>query len=252
MSRIAFISDIHGNLHALRAVLTEIDAYQVDEIVCLGDVVGYGPEPGACLELVHERCATVIRGNHEEAVLAPAQARTFNSYARAAIKWTCGTLTQTHFDLINEMPTWARLRAGLGCVHDSPVPLADPGYLRTTRDAEIALGAMEHQWCFIGHTHIPAVFALNAGHDAREARRLVPFPGSPMRLDTNVRYIMNPGSVGQPRDGDWRASWGLLELELDRSHFTIQRVAYEVAAVEHAICSAGLPEPLGSRLRIGA
>ena len=250
MSRIAFISDIHGNLHALRAVLSEIDEQRVEEIVCLGDVVGYGPEPRACLELVHERCVTAIRGNHEEAVLAPVQARTFNPYARVALQWTCGMLDQRHLDLVKEMPTWASLGQGIGCVHDSPVPVEDPGYLRTTAQAETALHEMEQQWCFIGHTHIPAIFALEQGRELHRARRIVPFPGKAIQLLPSFRYIINPGSVGQPRDGDWRASWGLLETDL--AQFTVQRVAYEVAAVESAISSAGLPETLGSRLRLGA
>ena len=250
MSRIAFISDIHGNMHALRAVLSEIDESDVEEIVCLGDVVGYGPEPGACLELVHERCATVIRGNHEDAVLAPIHARSFNPYARTALEWTCERLSQHQFDLVQRTPTWASLGQGISCVHDSPVPIEDPDYLRRTADAETALHTMEGRICFIGHTHIPAVFALERHAEMSRTRRIVPFPGKPIQLDPDCRYIMNPGSVGQPRDGDWRASWGMLDTE--QAQFSIARVAYEVAAVESAISMAGLPQPLGSRLRLGA
>jgi predicted phosphodiesterase len=250
VSRIALISDIHGNLHALRAVLSDIEKHGVEEIICLGDVVGYGPEPGACLELVNERCVAAIRGNHEEAVLSPAQARMFNPQARAALVWTCDRLEKRHVDLIAEMPTWVRRGNGIICVHDAPVPVEDPGYVRTTAEAETVLQTMEATWCFIGHTHIPAVFALGTDKTRWRACRSIPFPGEVIELSTESRYLVNPGSVGQPRDGDWRASWGLLEL--DPGRFSVQRVAYEVAAVQSAISSAGLPHVLGSRLRIGA
>lgn len=250
MSRIALISDIHGNLLALRAVLSDIEKHDVEEIICLGDVVGYGPEPGACLELVTERCAATIRGNHEEAVLSPSQARMFNPQARAALAWTCESLEMRHLDLIAEMPTWVRRGKDLICVHDAPVPVENPGYVRTTAEAETVLLMMEPKWCFIGHTHVPAIFSLGTDEPVRRARRSIPFPGVEIVLSTELRYLINPGSVGQPRDGDWRASWGLLELDPDR--FSVQRVAYEVAAVQSAINSAGLPHVLGSRLRIGA
>lgn len=250
MTRIAFISDIHGNLHALRAVLADIDACGVDEIVCLGDTIGYGPAPGACLDLVEERCVASIRGNHEDAVLVPDQARMFNPHARAALDWTSDTIEERHVEAIGLMPTWIKRGSEIICVHDAPVPVEDPGYLRCTKDVENVLASMQATWCFIGHTHIPAVFAHDMDESGSTVRRVVPFPSNPVTLESGSRYILNPGSVGQPRDGDWRASWALLEL--DDARFTINRIGYEVSAVAEAINTAGLPRVLGSRLRIGA
>ena len=250
MSRIGVISDIHGNLHALRAVLDDLDSTGVDGIICLGDVVGYGPHPGECLELVQERCMGCVRGNHEEAVLDPEQGVNFNPQARAALAYTVSRLEPHHLEIIEKMPCWANLDAGTVCVHDAPVPVPCPGYVSSTEVAARVLVSMTDTCCLFGHTHVPAVFTIQRGAPESTARRLVPFVDEPISFRSESNYLLNPGSVGQPRDDDWRASWGLLDQA--RGSFSIRRVGYEVGLVQSEIVSVGLPTMLGSRLRVGA
>lgn len=250
MPRLGVVSDIHGNLHALQAVLADIDSVGVDMVICLGDVVGYGPNPGECLELVEQRCAHCVIGNHEEALLRPSEATRFNAQARRALEYTTSRLTPAQLEIIDKMPCWASFGDQLVCVHDAPTPVPGNGYVRTTRIASRVLATMSARICLFGHTHVPAVFMLPEGASDLEARRLVPFSGQSIRLAADCRYMINPGSVGQPRDGDCRASWGLLDLDV--REFRIHRVEYEVARVQKEIDSVGLPTILGSRLRIGA
>lgn len=251
MIRTAFISDIHGNLSALRAVLKAIDHVGVDRIICLGDVVGYGPEPGACLDLVAQRCSACVRGNHEEAVLTPSQGETFNASARAALTFTTKALEARHLAQIQAMPSWASLAQDVVCVHDSPVPVEQSGYVRAAAVAERVLWRMCERWSFVGHTHLPAIFA---GGPRTRAVRIAPFPGEWVSFESHRRYLVNPGSVGQPRDGDARASWGLLESNnsMQVGRFRVERVVYGVDAVCDAIRGVGLPEALGRRLLVGA
>jgi predicted phosphodiesterase len=250
VSRIGVISDIHGNLHALRAVLADIETVGVDGIVCLGDVVGYGPHPGECLELVQECCMGCVMGNHEEAVLNPEQGVFFNPQAQAALEFTVSRLEPHHLKIIEDMPCWANLESGTVCVHDAPVPVPCPGYVSSTEIAARVLVSMTDTRCLFGHTHVPAAFSIRKGAPESSARRLVPFADEPIRFRGDWNYLLNPGSVGQPRDDDWRASWGILDQ--GRRCFSIRRVAYEVGLVQSEIELAGLPAMLGSRLRIGA
>ena len=250
MPRFGVVSDIHGNLHALQAVLADIDSHGVDEVICLGDVLGYGPDPGACLELVSSRCAYCVIGNHEEAVLRPSEAGRFNAQARAALEYTTNRLTPGQMAIVESMPCWASFGNDMICVHDAPTPVPGNGYVRTTGIASRVLATMGARLCLFGHTHVPAVFGLQDGAPEHRARRQVPFCGRSIRLAPDCRYLLNPGSVGQPRDGDWRASWALLDTEA--SAFTIHRVDYEVGRVQRAIDSVGLPSILGQRLRLGA
>lgn len=250
MSRIAIISDVHGNALALRAVLEDISWCSVDRVVCLGDVVGYGPDPSECLSLVEEHCEVCIRGNHEDAILVPEQASGFNNKARAALSWTASRLELPELNQIRSMPTWYHLDSDIVCVHDSPVPQDGHGYIRSRTDATPVLHAMDHRICLFGHTHLPAIFTVDPARRNVRASRLLPRTGELVRLDRGGRYLLNPGSVGQPRDGDWRASWGLLDLEA--MNFSTHRSAYEVSSVRHAIACAGLPSSLGERLLIGA
>ena len=250
MTRIALISDIHGNALALRAVLEDISWRSVDRIVCLGDVVEYGPEPAECLDLVKEHCEICIRGNHEDALLVPRQAAGFNAHAQAALKWTASKLDLQAMSEIRSMPTWSHLDDDVVCVHDSPVPQDGHGYIRSRSDATPVLRSMEDRICLFGHTHLPSVFTIDQERRLARASRLHPKTGDLIHLDGAGKYLLNPGSVGQPRDGDWRASWGILDLSA--TTFSTHRSAYEVSSVRHAIACAGLPSSLGERLLIGA
>lgn len=258
MSRYAIISDIHGNLHAFEAILEGMTDLGIEAVVCLGDIVGYGPHPGPCLDLV-VRCASVcVRGNHDEAVVDPDVAACFNGAARAAILWTRDQLGPLHLHQLAQLRPAARLPLEGGeellCVHDSPWP-GPTDYVHDKVIAANAFRGVDVPICLLGHTHVPLVFETAE----RDPERLLgptdldahlPADGVPIALDPERRYICNPGSVGQPRDCDPRASFAVLDTE-ERT-FTVHRRAYDVAAAQQASMEAGLPGILAERLAVGA
>ncbi len=252
MAKVAVISDIHGNLPALEAVLAEIRREEVDEILCLGDVVGYGADPAACLERVWDECTVLVRGNHEEAVLTPAAARSFNPVARFAIEWTRKTLGWDHLAMIKSMTNVFEGGDRLTLVHDSPVPTAGGGYLHDARTAAIAFRGFDSRICIVGHTHVPVAFvAPRIGTiEPAEVDTVDLSDADEWAWPADGRVILNPGSVGQPRDGDPRASIGILDLE--RGTFGIRRVEYDVVRAQSDLRRAGLPSLLGDRLAVGA
>lgn len=253
MTRLAVISDIHGNLHALRAVIKRLDAMGIEEIVCLGDVVGYGPEPGRCLDLVLKRCRQVVRGNHEDAVTDPRLATSFNPVARRAIEWTRRSLLDRHLEMLRLLPRLAFVGDSVMAIHDTPVgPIG--GYVYHPRDAARAFKGVDTRVCLVGHTHVPAIFeAQSTGKEpvrASDVTNSILNNGAAARLRSGRRYILNPGAVGQPRDGDPRASFGVLDTR--RWTFTLHREEYDVDAARRATEQAGLPASLSQRLAIGA
>jgi len=259
MARYAIISDIHGNLPAFQAVLGRIAEIGVERIICLGDVVGYGPRPGACLELVARHCHDVIRGNHEDALLDPRVATGFNGAARQAIAWTSRRLTPAHRRWVGKLP--AMIESGpdgsVICVHDSPVP-GPTDYIHDRAVAAMAFRGVDTPICLVGHTHVPVVFETADPDPATPltASNLLSHrveDGLPVRIENGGRAICNPGSVGQPRDGDARSSFATIDFEPGGAHvFTVHRVAYDVAAARRELQAAGLPPVLGERLAIGA
>jgi predicted phosphodiesterase len=258
MSRFAIISDIHGNVHALESVLERIASLRVDAVICLGDIVGYGPNPGECLEQVVRNCDIIIQGNHEEAVVDPKAAATFNGAARDAINWTRRAMTPLHVAAMRRLPKIAHIGEHVMCVHDSPVP-GPTDYIHDKNIAALAFRGVEMPICLIGHTHVPMVFeAPTLDPDetltAPELIAYLPFDGSRIELDDDRRYICNPGSVGQPRDCDPRASFGVLELANgdQPASFTVYRQEYDIAAAQIASHRAGLPTILADRLALGA
>ncbi len=253
MSRFAVISDIHGNLHALQAVLARIDRLSVDEILCLGDIVGYGPHPGRCLDLVMRCCSSTVRGNHDEAIINPQREAEFNGLAREAIVWTREALGPLHKDALCRLREVDRPHALVTCVHDCPVR-GPSDYVHDSYMAAMAFGGLTTPICLLGHTHVPLVFeAPGAGpaevSPADVIAHLTP-DGQGIELAGDRRYICNPGSVGQPRDADPRASFAVLDLRART--FTVHRTAYDLEAARLATEEAGLPSVLGDRLAIGA
>ena len=261
MPRLAIISDIHGNAHALEAVLARIDMLEVDQIICLGDIVGYGPNPGGCLELVVRHCNVIIQGNHEEAAIDPSQADIFNGAAKEAIIWTRQHMQALHLAALRRLPKTANVGESILCVHDNPVP-GPSDYIHDKQVAALAFRGVDVPVCLIGHTHVPMVFEAPSldPDDTLTAPELVaylPFDGQPIDLDSDRRYLCNPGSVGQPRDCDPRASFGLLEYEkangtLHGARFRVLRQDYDIAAAQLASHKAGLPTILADRLALGA
>ncbi len=257
MPRIAVISDIHGNAHALEAVLARIADLNVDDVVCLGDMVGYGPNPGDCLEMVVRHCGVIIQGNHEEAAIDPNQAAMFNGAAKEAILWTRKHMSALHLAALRRLPKSASLGEQVMCVHDNPVP-GPTDYIHDKEIAALAFRGVDLPVCLIGHTHVPMVFEAptldpDDTFTAPELIAYLPFNGQPIELEPDRRYICNPGSVGQPRDCDPRASFALLDLDSSGGGtFQVMRQDYDIAGAQLASHRAGLPTILADRLALGA
>jgi predicted phosphodiesterase len=254
VTRYAVISDIHANLHALHAAFARIDELEVDDVICLGDIVGYGPDPDRCLDLVTRRCGVSVMGNHDLAVLDPAYVAGFNVTAREALRWTRDILEPMHLDALNRMRELEYIGRTITCVHDNPLPCSMT-YIYDQQAATLAFRALTTPIALVGHTHLPMVFETRSTHvgDALtpgDVGAHVPRDGVPVALDPAARTICNPGSVGQPRDGDPRAS--LAVLDLDDWTFTVHRVRYDIAATQLASQKRGLPAVLAHRLAVGA
>jgi predicted phosphodiesterase len=252
MKRYAIISDIHGNVHALRAVLARMAQLDVQEVICLGDIVGYGPSPNECLDLVVKFCSVSVRGNHDEAVIDLRCASQFNGAARLAIHWTHDVLGPLHRDALNRLKYVEHIDDCVTCVHDCPVP-APSDYVHDATMAAMAFSGMTTPICLLGHTHVPLVFETDITTGPVSAGDVVTHitcDGVSIPLEPDRRYICNPGSVGQPRDADPRASFAVLDLN-DRT-FTVHREAYDIAAAQLETQEAGLPNILAERLAMGA
>jgi diadenosine tetraphosphatase ApaH/serine/threonine PP2A family protein phosphatase len=238
--RVAVLSDIHANLVALEAVLASIGT--VDAIWHLGDIVGYGPEPDAVVGRLAEVGATGVAGNHDRAAIGGREIDWFNPDARAAMEWTRTRITVTTRSWLRALPE-RRTEAGLTLVHGSP---RDPiwEYIVSLAVARVNLEVLDTPIGLFGHTHLPMVWTERDGR----VEPISPVVGSTFGL-AGRHALLNPGSVGQPRDGDSRASW--LELDLDAGVATWRRVAYDVGSVQAAIRDSGLPPRLADRLQYG-
>jgi len=241
LAQIAVISDIHGNLEALEQVLKAIDEAGVDRIFCLGDVVGYGPDPGPCVERVAERCVKAVAGNHEYAVLGRINTDYFNPLARQATHWTRDVLSEAQKEQIGAYPL-THVEGPCTFVHgtlDAP-DLFD--YIQTSYEAHLSLECLETRVCFIGHSHVPIVFLQREG--------AIEFTTDPIvDLRPCEKSIVNVGSVGQPRDGNPDACFVLYDLETEQAE--VRRVPYDLATTQSKIIAAGLPEFLAERLATG-
>lgn len=249
MARLALISDIHANLEALQSVLADVEHLGADRIICLGDVVGYGPDPAACVEIVYDLCEVTIVGNHDEAAIQSDAPGGFNPAALASILFTRESLTRIHKNTIR---AWEqrRLVEGVALTHGS-FGRERYAYLTSTAAIAESIGGMGARIGAIGHTHVPAFYACAPQvRTRRDVQEIDLIPGAPTPLDTGLRHILNPGSVGQPRDRNPDASWALLDTATHT--FELRRVPYDVETVEAKIRSAGLPNFLGERLHLGA
>ncbi|HEX9967067.1 MAG TPA: metallophosphoesterase family protein [Solirubrobacterales bacterium] len=244
--RIAAITDVHANLPALEATLAAIDAAEVEEIWCLGDVVGYGAQPDECAELVRERCAVCLVGNHDLAVLGTLDVGAFSEAAAAAVWWTRDRVSATTLELLRDLEP-RESRAGVALSHASP---RDPiwEYVLSTEQADACLDAQSERIGLIGHSHVALFFARPADPEHGEIRGAEAGDGTLLQLDGGD-WLINPGSVGPPRDGDPRAAW--LELDTEELTARFHRAEYDVEAAAAAIVAAGLPRRLAARLRVG-
>ena len=244
--RVAVLSDIHSNRQALEAVLATVEEAGVDQAWCLGDMVGYGADPDACTALVRERCDTCLVGNHDLAVLGALDISTFSETAAAAVEWTRENVAEETLAFLGELEPTASLQ-GVGLFHASP---RDPiwEYVISTDQAEAGLDAQEERVGLIGHSHIALFFCRDPNGRPGYAQGAQAEDGLGIELPDG-QWLLNPGSVGQPRDGDPRAAW----LELDTAAWTARwhRVEYDIAAAATAIRAAGLPPALADRLEVG-
>lgn len=246
--RLAIVSDIHANLPALEAVVDDVTGAGIERIWCLGDVVGYGAEPDACAALVAERCELCLVGNHDLAVLGALDISSFSPAAAEAVRWTREQARPETISFLEGLEP-ADTEREPAVYHASP---RDPiwEYVLWPEQAAECIEAQERRVSLIGHSHVALFFALPDEGDepAREARGAQAAAGTRLELDRG-RWLINPGSVGQPRDGDPRAAW----LELDTREWTASyhRAAYDIDRAADAIAVAGLPEHLARRLYVG-
>lgn len=233
--RFAIISDIHSNLEALEKAFEIIEKKNIDEIVCLGDLVGYGASPNECVELTRKRTSHVLLGNHDQAAFDLSQTEHFNRHARTAAYWTNQTLTQENLEYLKALPLQCTL-GDLTFVHASPKEPSQWEYVFSAHEAKSNFEYFRTRLCLIGHTHIPGIFPEN-------------LKTQKSRLSSDNRYIINVGSIGQPRDGNWRLSFGLF----DTSAWTYEliRSEYDVQAASEKIVAADLPRFLADRLLVG-
>ena len=243
----AILGDIHANLQALEAVLADAREYGCGEFHCLGDVVGYNANPAECVEIVRNLPGACVLGNHDEAAAGAEGLQDFSPNAAASIEWTRGQLSADHKAWLSELRPQRQIR-NTTFVHatlDSPTSW---GYVRTPAEAEMSLACQRTPLCFIGHTHVPKAFGQGIGE-------LLLFDqnsetGEGIQLPKSPKLLINAGSVGQPRDGDWRAAYLIHDEE--SGGLWLRRVEYDVEAARNAVLAAGLPPRLAERLKTGS
>ncbi len=237
----AIVSDIHGNLEALEAVLADIGRHQPASMVCLGDFVGYGASPNECIDRLRPLIEHAVVGNHDLAACGKLKLTYFNSNAALAAQWTESALTDENLQYLRDLPFAVQWRDTL-LVHASPAQPEDWHYVLSPVEAQMEMDAYHEAVCFIGHSHYPGNFDRHNEH-VRYSR------GPEVRLEKGHRYLVNVGSVGQPRDGDPRAAYLLFDdLERVLRHV---RIEYDIAGAMRRILAAGLPRFLAERLQWG-
>jgi len=238
--RLAIISDVHSNLEAFEAVLADAKESECSQFVCLGDVVGYNANPHECVERVREMDCPIVKGNHDEQASLFESSRDFNEMAEAAIQWTRDNLTDSDKEWLRGLEFQKQVR-DFTIVHatlDSPEQW---GYVFNNLDAAASFTCQQTALCFFGHTHVPMAFVRDEGVQRQRLDKL--------RIDSNKKYFINAGSVGQPRDGDWRAAYCIYDIE--NGVVEQRRVRYDLQTAQKRIIDAELPRLLAERLAIG-
>lgn len=241
--RILVMSDLHANYTALEAVLK--DAGEVDETWCLGDLVGYGPDPNAVVEEVREiKNLTCLLGNHDVAVIGRMPLETFNGEARRSLAYHEKVLSASNMDYMRSLPTQTKVRGEATLAHGSP---RDPlwEYILNTLSARLNFDHFDTPWCFVGHSHIQCMFALDAEKDRVTLEHVKP----DVTISLRPKLILNPGSVGQPRDRDPRAAYAIYDTAART--WTPRRAVYNIPEVQERIRAAGLPEKHAARIAEG-
>jgi predicted phosphodiesterase len=244
--RYLILSDLHANMEALGAVLDDAEG-RYDEVLCCGDLVGYGADPNAVVKWVREHCSITVRGNHDKACTGLDDLEWFNPVARSAALWTLETLTPENAEWTRDLPRGPIVRDQFEVVHGSPCD--EDEYVLAAEEAEQAFGYLETRLAFFGHTHIQGGYIWNQSRVETIARPSLRGNRHIMEIDPGCAYLINPGSVGQPRDGDPRAAYALYDS--DAQMVTYCRVPYDIVTAQRKIRDSGLPPMLADRLAVG-
>jgi predicted phosphodiesterase len=244
--RYLIVSDLHANREGLDAVLQHA-AGRYDQALCCGDLVGYGADPNYIVEWVRANCAQTVRGNHDRACTGMEDLEWFNPVAKQAAQWTQAALTPENAEWTRNLPKGPLIYDGLQLIHGAPFD--EDEYVMAVDEAGNSFGYLETRVAFFGHTHVQGGFIWNHSRvetiqrtSARSERQL-------LQIDPDCAYLVNPGSTGQPRDGDPRAAYALFDS--DASMLTYYRTAYDIAGAQKRIRNAGLPTILADRLSVG-
>ena len=239
--RFAIFGDIHANLEALNAVLADAKAHGVTHYVCLGDVVGYAANPGECLEIVRSLECPVVQGNHDEQACANDDLAGFNPLAQHAIDWTRQQLSTEQKDWLRALKLVRQVR-DFTIVHATLDTPQRWGYIFNQLDAEASFNYQHTQLCFYGHTHAPKAYVREGTHVRGQTFES-------LLIEAGKKYFVNVGSVGQPRDGDWHASYCLYTPA--EQAIQLRRLEYDIWSAQDKILAAGLPQRLADRLALG-
>jgi predicted phosphodiesterase len=239
--RIAIISDIHANIEALESVLADIKSQKADEIICLGDIVGYGANPNECIDLVKKSCSLIILGNHDAAAIGLLSTDHFNVHAKIAIDWTSENLSPDSQSFLRSLPLKEN-KYSHAFVHATPYEPNMWYYITSLEEAAFNFQFFETVFCFVGHTHIPIIIVLENEkevyvHQSNEIK----YPEM-----TQARFLINVGSVGQPRDRNSKACYGILDT--DTELFSYVRVAYDITKTQNKMRKIKMPDFLVTRL----
>ncbi|MDH3196657.1 MAG: metallophosphoesterase family protein [Candidatus Krumholzibacteria bacterium] len=238
--RYLLISDVHANFEALQATLDVADRLEPFQLMCLGDIVGYGADPSACLDALGDRSNLILAGNHDLAVAGVVPFQDFNPIARQSIEWTRNVLSGEDRELLSNLPL--QYIDGEYCfTHASPIEPMEFHYIRTLEDVAEVFGQIGQRFCFVGHTHLPVLVRMSSKTGRMEVVR-----DTKIHLEDRYRYFVNVGSVGQPRDNNPDACMVLLDEDTATLEFL--RVPYDITSSQEKILSEGLPSYLAERL----
>ncbi len=236
----AIFGDIHANLEALEAVLADAKTQGCTDYVCVGDIVGYAADPKECLQVVRDLECPVVKGNHDEEAVLNTSLEGLNPLAKFAMEWTREQLNEDERDYLTNLKLVRQVR-DFTIVHAT---LDTPGgwtYVTNKFDAMASFSYQFTQLCFYGHTHTPRIYIKGDSVDAAD--------DSSVNLEMGRKYFINVGSTGQPRDGDWRSSYAIYDVE--NQNVTVRRLEYDIQKAQQKIIDAGLPEMLAHRLSLG-
>ena len=242
--RFAFISDIHANLEALETVIEDIENQNIDEVICLGDIVGYGANPNECVDLVSKKCPVTLLGNHDAAAVDMLSTQHFNIHAKIAIEWTSQTLKKESKNFLSSLPL-KTAKPSMTLVHATPYEPNMWYYITSLEEAAFNFQFFDTQLCLVGHTHIPIIIVLD------KDKELYVHQDTFIKLSDveGARLLINVGSVGQPRDRNPRSCYGIFDS--DAGEFYYRRIAYSIEKTQMKMKKIKMPEFLISRLEDG-